>query len=433
MSCSRFGTGRKSGWQFLRILGLSTRGAKIPGEAQRAHSRSEGGRPTLAHMDENVRLGRVAGIRISANWSLLAVFALVVWTLAAGQLPHAAPGHSGLAYLIVAVGISLTFYACLLAHELAHALVARRRGMQVEGIVLWLLGGVSRLNGEPSDPDAELRIAVAGPATSLALALAFFGLSRLAGTVPGANLLAGGLGWLGWTNGLLAVFNLTPAFPLDGGRVLRSLLWRHHGDKQRATATAAQAGRGFGYGFIGIGLAEFATGAAFNGVWLALIGWFLLSAGRAETAGRAEAAGGSLAGLRVTDAMTPDPLTVPPWLTLDRLLAEGVYRRRLSSFPMVDGSGSFAGMVTLAQIKGVPPDRLALATTGQIARPEALCLTCAPDDDLGDVARRMAGSPDRRAVVLDNGRVAGIVSPSDLGRTAAHIRGRLPARVDVRV
>jgi Zn-dependent protease/CBS domain-containing protein len=389
-------------------------------------------------MEENLRLGRIAGIRVGANWSLVVVFGLMVWALAGGQLPQAAPGHSGITYVVVALCLGVAFYGCLLLHELAHSLVARRRGIEVDGIVLWLLGGVSRMKGEPADPNGELVIAAAGPATSLAMAAGFFALSGLASAGFGATLAASALGWLGWINGILGVFNLTPAFPLDGGRVLRSLLWRHYGDKRRATDAAARVGRGFGYGFIGVGSIGFlATGAGLGGLWLAAIGWFLLSAGREEanmarwsTAGsivlrsNTVESGPPLAGIRVRDAMTPDPLTVPAWVTLDQLLAEGVYRRQLSSFPVVDAAGTFVGLVTLARIRPLPVDRRIWTTAGQIAVPAADCLTCAPDDDLAAVVPRMAASPDRRAVVLERGRVVGIVSPSDVGRTAARLAER---------
>jgi Zn-dependent protease/CBS domain-containing protein len=375
-------------------------------------------------MEERIRLGRVAGIRIGANWSLLFIFWVIVWSLARGQLPHAAPGYTTTAYYTAALVAGVLFYVCLLAHELAHAFVARRRGIEVEGIVLWLLGGVSKLKGEPTTAEGEFRIAAAGPATSLALGAVFFGLSRWAGAGHPASLLAGMLGWLGWVNALLGVFNLVPAFPLDGGRVLRSALWRLHGDKRRATSAALQAGQAFGYGFIGLGLFTFVlTGAGLSGLWLAVIGWFLLSASRSEAGASAIAT--DLSGLRARDAMTPDPFTVPVWVTLDLLVEEGVRRRRLSSFPVVDLNGGFAGLITLARIQRVPVDRWPLTPTGTIASPPAQSPVVGPEDDLVAVARLLSASPDRRAVVVEAGRVVGIISPSDLRRAATHA-GRSP-------
>jgi Zn-dependent protease len=368
-------------------------------------------------MDANVSLGKIAGIRVGVHWSLLLIFWLVVWSLAGGQLPHAAPGHATGAYWIAALCAGVIFYGCLLAHELAHSVVARHRNIDVEGIVLWLLGGVSKFKSEPADPEGELRIAIAGPATSAALAVGFFVLSRLSSVGHPGSLLAGTFGWLGWINALLAVFNLLPAFPLDGGRVLRSMLWRHNRNKQQATNIAARSGAVFGYGFIVVGLASLAVaGLGINGLWLAAIGWFLVSASKSEA--RASVMAGNLAGWRVMDAMTPAPLTVPTWASLDRLMEEGVHNRRLSSFPVVDINGSFVGLVTLARIRRVSPSRWGETNTASIACPIQQCVTCRPDDDLVIVARAMYASADRRAVVLADGGVIGVLSPSDLQRIA---------------
>jgi Zn-dependent protease len=241
-------------------------------------------------VNESVRLGTIKGIRIGVHWSLLLILWLLVASLAGYQFPHDAPGHASAAYWLAAVVATIAFYASLVAHELAHALVARRRHIEVEGIVLWLLGGMSKLRGDADSASDEYHISVVGPATSLALALAFFVLSRIVGAGHSAGLASAVLGWLGWLNGLLAVFNLVPAFPLDGGRVLRALIWRHTGDKRRATRAAAAAGTAFGYGFIALGVAGFIFGGgSFNGAWLALIGWFLISGSRAEAAASSRA------------------------------------------------------------------------------------------------------------------------------------------------
>jgi Zn-dependent protease len=234
-------------------------------------------------MNESAHLVTVRGIRVGAHWSLLLILWLLVTSLASWQLPHVAPGHVGAAYAVAALGAAVAFYACLLAHELAHAVAARHRNIDVEGIVFWLFGGMTKLKGEAADADDEQHVALAGPATSLALAAAFLVLSRLFGAGQQASLPAVVFGWLGWLNGVLAIFNLLPAFPLDGGRVLRAALWRHHGDKQRATATAARVGGSFGYGMIAIGaVGFFVSGGSFTGLWLAMIGWFVLSSSRSE-------------------------------------------------------------------------------------------------------------------------------------------------------
>ena len=371
-------------------------------------------------MNETVHLGRIAGVRIGANWSLLVVFWLIAWSLAASELPAAAPRHSELAYWVAGVAAATAFLGCLLSHELAHAVVARRAGVEVEGIVLWLFGGVSRLKGEAATPGTELRVALAGPATSLGLAAVFWAITVASGS--GVSLLAAATGWLGWINAILAVFNLAPAFPLDGGRVLRALLWQHHGDKARATASAGRAGAMFGYLLISLGLLESLAGGALGGLWLVFLGWFLLLAARAEAATSADDA--ELAGLRVSDVMTPNPLVVPTQATVERLLDEWVYPSRCSTFPLVDMQGQLIGLVTQARVKRVPVAQRQTTLVNEICCPISEVPICAPSDQLVDVVHRMAESADQRALVLDDGRLVGIVSPSDVTRAHAHARLR---------
>jgi Zn-dependent protease len=368
-------------------------------------------------MDESVRLGRVAGIPIGANWSLLLIFGLIVLSLGGAQLPHSAPGHLTAAYYLLAVGVAVVFYGCLLAHELAHALVARRHRIAVDGIVLWLLGGASKLKGEPAEASTELAVAAAGPATSMALALVFFGLSRLTGIGHPASLAAAGFGWLGWVNGALAVFNLIPAFPLDGGRVLRALAWRHSGDKNAATALAVRMGRAFGYGFIAIGLVgALATSFGFSGLWLALIGWFLVTASAQEAHSSIRTQ--ELAGLRVRDAMVPAPVEVPAWVTLDLVWEECVWKRRLAAFPVVVADGTFVGVATASKVQAVPAEQWRTLTVGAVVEPAGRCVVAGPDDDLAPVARHLSASADHLAVVLWAGRVIGVVTPIDVDRAS---------------
>ncbi len=375
-------------------------------------------------MNESVRLGRVAGIPIGANWSLLAVFALLVVGLGGAELPHSAPGHLAASYYLVAVAAAAVFYACLLAHELAHALVARRRGIAVDGIVLWLLGGVSKLRDEPADPRTEFAVSAAGPATSMALALVFFALTRVVGAGHPASLAAAGLGWLGWVNGALAVFNLVPAFPLDGGRVLHALAWKRSGDKGAATALAARMGQVFGYGFVAIGVfGAMATTFGLSGLWLALIGWFLVSASGQEA--RSLVRTQQLTGLRARDAMVSDPVTVPAWVTLDRVWDVCVWRRRLAAFPVVVADGSFVGVASAARIQAVPPEQWPLRTVGTVMEPGQRCVTAGPDEDLAPLARRLVASGAPLAVVLWAGRPIGTVTLFDIDR-ATHAGQRQP-------
>ena len=224
-------------------------------------------------MNESWSLGRIAGIHVGLNWSLLVVAALIAWSLATGLLPSAAPGQSSGAYWTAGVVSAVVFLASLLAHELAHSVVAVRRGVRVEGITLWLFGGVSRFSTESSSPGAQALITFVGPLTSLLLGVVFFVASAAAGGDAHPGLVAATLSWLGYINIALGVFNLVPAFPLDGGRLLQSLIWLRSGDRLRATRIAARIGMVFAYLLIAYGLASFLlAGNLIGGIWSVFLG-----------------------------------------------------------------------------------------------------------------------------------------------------------------
>jgi Zn-dependent protease len=234
-------------------------------------------------MNENISLGRIFGIHVGFNWSLLVVAALIAWSLATGILPPAAPGETSSAYWTAGVVSAFVFLASLLAHELAHSVVAVRRGVKVEGITLWLFGGVSRFSTESNSPGSQALITFVGPLTSLVLGVVFYLVAVAVGGGAHPSLFAVTLSWLGYINISLGVFNLVPAFPLDGGRLLQSLIWLRTGDRLRATRIAARIGMGFAYLLIAYGLATFVfAGSLIGGVWSVFLGWFLLSAARSE-------------------------------------------------------------------------------------------------------------------------------------------------------
>jgi Zn-dependent protease len=229
-------------------------------------------------MNPSFTIARIAGIRIGVNWSWLIVFALIVWTLESTVFPTSNPGLATATYVAMAIVAAILFFASLLLHELGHALQARRDGVEIEDITLWLFGGVARFKGMFPSAGAELRIAVAGPLVSLLLGGMFVGIAVVDGL---GSAIDGVAAWLGYINLMLLTFNLLPALPLDGGRVFRSLLWLRSGDFARATRVASDVGRGFGYLFIGLGLLLFIVQGAWSGAWLAFLGWFLLNAASA--------------------------------------------------------------------------------------------------------------------------------------------------------
>jgi CBS domain-containing protein len=219
---------------------------------------------------------------------------------------------------------------------------------------------------------------------------------------------------LGWFNGSLAVFNLVPAFPLDGGRVLRAWLWGRHGDKRRATASAANAGRLFAYVLIGLGLLQFLIGGFVGGLWFVFLGWFLLSAAQAEAS--QSMLDDQLHGVTVRSAMTPNPVVVPATVTVGQLIDGWMFDHRCSTFPLVDREGAVTGLVTIARVKSVPADRRATTPAMEIAAPPVELVTCQVDEPLWPVITRLSGSADQRALVYDGDTLAGIVSPSDVTR-----------------
>ena len=366
-------------------------------------------------MNETLRLGTIRGIRIGVNWTVLVIFTLILVGLSTVQFPALIDDLStGAAWVAGVVG-AVAFFASLLAHELAHALMAQRYGVRVDGITLWLFGGVARLRDDAPSPTADLWIAGVGPLTSIALGIGFGALAALAGAVGIGALPLAVLGWLALINLVLAVFNLIPAAPLDGGRVLRGVLWLVHGDRTRAAITASRAGRVFGFGLIGLGLALLVFLPGLGGLWLALIGWFISSSAAAEE--QHARVQGQLGGMTVAEVMTPDPVTVSPDVTVASLLDDYVLRNRFSAFPVVDEHGRPTGLVTLARIKQLDAEQRSATLVGDIACHKDEIPITAPTEPIIALLPRMAGCSDGRALVVEDGRVVGIVSPTDVTRT----------------
>lgn len=365
-------------------------------------------------MHDDVTLGRIAGIAVGASWSLLVIIGLITWTLAAAVLPAGAPDSPAAANWAVGAVTAIAFLASLLAHELAHAIVARSRGMEVEGITLWMFGGVSRLGREAPEPRTELRVAVAGPLASVAIGAGMITLAVLLATAAAPDVVVAAVTWLGAMNLVLAVFNLMPAYPLDGGRVLRALVWQRTGDLRRATAVAATAGIGFGYGLMILGGLSALGGMGVSGVWMLLLGWIVLTAARAE---RAEfELRHLLRGVRVADVMTAGPVTAPAELTVDALVREYVALYRCSAFPVVARDGTPLGLVTLSRLREVPTDLRDTLTLDRVATPIEQVVTARSDDLVVDLLARFTAGSGRRALVVDDGALVGIVTASDLDR-----------------
>ncbi len=384
-------------------------------------------------MTASLRLGRIAGIQIGASWSVLFVALLIAWSVAGTILPSQAPGLDPIAYWLGGVVATGLFLGSLLAHELGHAVVARRVGLRVHGITLWLLGGVAQLGDEPASPRDELRVAIVGPAISLALAIGF-GLVAVALGAVGAPMLAVAVaGWLAIVNIVLALFNLIPAAPLDGGRVLRALLWRRHGNRMRAGVTAANAGQVTGFLLIAYGLVGAFTGWGIGTLWTALVGWFLVGAARQER--EAAIVHDGLAGLRVGDVMTPARVIGPAWFTVDAFLRDYVDPLRApapwgapaapapTALPLRSFDGQPAGVVTVAALESVPVDRRHAVRAGDVAVPMWALAVARPDEPVIDLLDRLRGHAGI-AIVVVGGELVGLVTQAEL--TRAIERGQRP-------
>jgi Zn-dependent protease len=376
-------------------------------------------------MTASIRFGRIAGIPVGASWSALLIALLFAWSLGGDLLPAQVPGLVPVAYWLAGAAGAGLFLASLLAHEIGHALVARRAGLRVRGITLWLLGGVAQLEDEPASPRDELRVAIVGPAVSLALAGAFGVAAAVLSVVGAPALLVVMAAWLALGNVALGVFNLLPAAPLDGGRVLRGLLWRRHGNRVRAAVTATRAGVWVGTGLVAYGLLGAFTGWGIGTLWTALVGWFLVIAARQERE-LALLGGGLDRGLRAAQVMTPAPAVAPAWFTVDAFLRTYVEPWQAAALPLRGFDGHPAGVVTAAALYAVPADRRHIVRAGDVAIPMSALVLVGPDEPVADLATRLAGGRTVAAVV-SGGRLLGLITAADLARAAG--QGERPRAV----
>jgi len=364
---------------------------------------------------QSVRLGRVDGITVGAHWSVAVILVIIAQVLAVSVLPAARPHERAALYWTVAVIAALLFLASLLAHELAHALVARRSGVAVRSITLWMLGGVTDMEEEPPTAGADFRIALAGPAASLAAGAIFYGIGAVVHFAGGPAIVVAAAVWLAVMNGILAVFNLLPGAPLDGGRVLRAVLWRRFGDREKAERAAGRAGQVLGAVMVAFGIAEAFTyryaNAFFDGLWLVLIGWFLIIAAASET--QASAARTALARVRVGDVMTPHPELVFGSNSVAEFSNEAA-RTGQRAFPVIGSTGELTGIVLTSQLDDIPGSEKDSRPLDQISLPVPPAYRAAPGDPAAPLISRTPLGDEVSAVVLDHGRVIGTVTVSDL-------------------
>jgi Zn-dependent protease len=368
----------------------------------------------LGLVKESVRLGKIAGVSVGFNWSLLVVAAFLAFGLGSGRFPAEAPGYSNGAYVIAGALTAVAFLAGVLAHEISHAVVARHEGLEVGGIVLWLMGGYTKINQDPPTPGAELRISAVGPLVSLLIGVVFGLAAFVADRLSVPHLAVVVLGWLGTINALLAGFNLLPGSPLDGGRVLHAGVWRWTGDRFRAARTASRAGAVVGAFIIAVGVGELLLAMGGDGIWLALVGWFLVMASRQEE-GAAELLH-SLEGVRAADVMSP-PAQAPGWLTVSAFLQQYDYAGGPPAYLVQQWGGGLAGIVPLDRLRAMTPEdqwhgRAIDHAIGFDALP-----VFSPSETAGIVVRRLAERQAGWGLVVADGHIQGVVSIDSIART----------------
>jgi len=361
-------------------------------------------------MRGNISLGKVLGIPLRLHYTWFIIFAWVTFLLVFSILDQNYPIEQRIGLGIIT---SLLFFASIVIHELAHSVLAIRNHIPVKEITLFVFGGVSQITKEATNPRAELLIAMVGPLTSLALAGIFYGLHLLlAGNQQ--ILAASSMWWLASMNVVLAVFNLIPGFPLDGGRILRALVWYKTQDYHRATRIAAKVGRGIAYAFIAGGIALiFVLRPWFNGMWLILIGWFLNDAARASY--QQVLLRDALIGItarQVTDYASP---LVPPHTNLTEVVEQYVLPTGRSCF-LISWGAELEGMVTLQQIKKVPRTRWATTTVQDVMTPANKLRVAYADQDLLGVLQEMSGESTSHIPVIEAGKVIGIINREDIAR-----------------
>jgi len=361
----------------------------------------------------SISLFKVAGVQVEIDYSWIVIFALVLWSLSAGYFPEVYPGHKTLDYWAVGLLATVLFFGSVLAHELSHAAVGNQLGEKIDRITLFIFGGMAHLSGEPRSANDEIKIAGIGPLSSLALALIFWLVSRALAFVPESSLLKAVFHYLAFINLALALFNLLPGFPLDGGRLFRAVLWKRSGDLQRATARAADWGATIGWGMVALGTLEIFGGVLMGGLWLIFIGLFLRSAAVAEYQGTL--IGQVLHRIRVDDIMTRDPVTLRPETPIADAIEQFFLKFGYGGFP-VTSDGRVIGMLSLSEIRRCPPERRADGKVADILRPLEPAIQITPQATGMNALHKMNEANSGRLAVVDDGKLVGLVTRTGIMR-----------------
>lgn len=362
-------------------------------------------------MGSSIKLFRIFGIDIGIHWSWVFILVIVTWTFATGFLADNYPQWSDAQRWSAGALIAGVFFLSILAHELSHAIVSNRNGLPVSSITLFVFGGVSNLTREPDTAALEFKIAVVGPLTSLLLG-GLFGAAWLALRSTNEGI-ADICGYLGFINASLAVFNMLPGFPLDGGRVFRSAVWARNHNRLRATRTAARMGEWIAYGIMAMGVAESVFISPFSGIWFLLIGFFLKNAAAASYTQLVVET--TLDGVSVRDVMRPSFDSVAPDVSVEELVHDYVLRKNARCFAVI-AAGDFAGLVTLTDVRKLPRETWATTSVYRAMTPATRLHTVAPSDSITLVLKLMAQNDVNQLPVVDRRELVGMLDRADVMR-----------------
>jgi Zn-dependent protease/predicted transcriptional regulator len=360
-----------------------------------------------------LNLFRVAGVQIAIDFSWVIIFILVLWGLSDGYFPALHPGYPTSEYWLVGLVGTFLFFVSIVIHELSHATVGNRLGQPVDRISLFIFGGMAHLGHEPTDPNAELKIAAAGPITSIALGLLFLWIGGIIGPKGAYPMWSSVFQYLGYINIALALFNLLPGFPLDGGRIVRAIEWRRTGDFRRATARAADWGRGIAYGLIALGALEIFTGSLMGGLWLIFIALFLK--GAASSSYQSIIMEQVLGEARVDEIMVRNPETVEADATVADAIHQHFMHHGYGGFPVL-GNGAVAGLLSLRQVRDCPPEQRTTSKVSEVMRKREPAIEIGPAATVSQALRQMSEADVGRLLVMQGDRLAGLITRSAIAR-----------------
>ena len=362
-----------------------------------------------AKRPQEMDLFKVAGVRIAVDYSWLIIFALVLGSLSAGYFPTVHPGLSRVEYWVVGLAATLLFFVSVVTHELSHAVVANLLGQPIERISLFIFGGMAHLGHEPTSARDELKIAAAGPLSSFVLGAFFLAIPRVLGLDEAQSMWASVFNYLGLINFALGLFNLLPGFPLDGGRMLRAVLWQRSGDFRQATARASDWGRGVAYGLIFLGALEIFGGALIGGIWMIFIALFLKGAASASYQGLViEQVLGSL---QVSELMAREPITIDAETTVADVINDHFMRHGHGGYPVMRDNRA-VGLIALSQIRDCPPAERTSKRISEIMRPLEPSIVIAGTAPVSNALRQMGESESARLLVMEQERLIGLITRS---------------------